>query len=153
VYYDSTHPTLGDWGVQNVNPYFNGTTTITGIVFPENTSSVLFFGIQGLGVYCYGEGTTCNDPEFPTSKGDHAYPYAYYVWAYDAHDLAAVRAGTKKPWDLKPYAVRSLDLPISPNHNGHHLGGAAYDPATGRLFISQQFADGNEPVIHVFTIK
>jgi len=75
------------------------------------------------------------------------------VWAYDAHDLAAVRAGTKNPWDVKPYAVWSLDLPTPPNHNGHHLGGATYDPATGRLFISQQFGDGDYPVIHVFKVQ
>jgi hypothetical protein len=32
------------------------------------------------------------------------------------------------------------------------LGGAAYDPRTGRIFVSQQFGDGVLPVIHVFTV-
>jgi hypothetical protein len=158
VYYDSTHPTLGDWiNTGPPNPYFNSSTTVTGIVFPEGSSSILFFGTQGLGPACYGTGGTgaeadCQDPE-GSAKGVHGYPYVYYVWAYDAHDLAAVHAGTKKPWEVKPYAVRSLDLPYAPNHNGHHLGGAAYDPMTARIFISQQFADGDLPVIHVYTIK
>ncbi len=153
VAYPSTHKTLGDWGTSGTNAYFNGTSQIKGVVFPVGTSSVLFFGRHGIGPYCYGEPTACNDPE-DNSKGDHAYPYAYYVWAYDAHDLAAVKAGTKQPWDLMPYAVWPLSLPAS--SRAHRLGGVAYDPATGRLFISQQYVDGDSgdyPVIHVFTLK
>jgi len=83
-------------------------------------------------------------------KGDHAYPYAYYVWAYDAHDLVAVKMGTKQPWDVVPYAVWTLELPYAPG-KGHHIGGVAYDPASGRIFVSQQFADGDLPIVHVFT--
>jgi hypothetical protein len=152
VYYPKDHPTLGAWGSGGTNPYFNGTTQIKGVVFPAGTSSVLFIGRQGLGAFCYGEGAACNDQE-DRSKGDHAYPYAYYVWAYDAHDLAAVRAGRKQPWDVKPYAVWSLTLPTE--SWAHELGGVAYDPATGRLFVSQLYAAGEPavyPVIHVYTI-
>ena len=50
---------------------------------------------QGTGTFCYGEGATCNDPT-DSSKGNHAYPYQYQVWAYDANDLAAVKAGSKQ---------------------------------------------------------
>jgi hypothetical protein len=151
VYYPSDHPTLGAWGAAGASQYFNGTTQIKGVVFPAGTSSVLFFGRQGLGVYCYGEAVVCGDPE-DGSKGDHAYPYVYYVWAYDAHDLAAVHAGQKQPWDVRPYAVWSLTLPTA--SWAHELGGAAYDPATGRLFISQLYGDQSVyPVIHVFTIQ
>lgn len=166
VYYPSDHKTLGDWNM--TSQYFNGTSEVTGLVFPAGTSSVLFFGKQGVGPYCYGEGTDtqslagttdpatgstyCYDPE-GSAKGDHAYPYMYYVWAYDAHDLAAAKAGTKQPWDIVPYAVWQLTLPYQPNHNGHHLGGATYDPATKRLFVSQQYANGDEPVIHIFTLR
>ena len=74
------------------------------------------------------------------------------MWAYDANDLAAAKAGQKAPWDVKPYATWPLVLPFS--EEGHAvLNGAAYDPETGRLFLSQGFGDGELPVIHVFTIQ
>ena len=76
------------------------------------------------------------------------------MWAYDAHDLAAVHAGQMNPWDVKPYAVWSLTLPAP--SSAHRLGGVAYDPATGRLFISQQFVDGDSgdyPVVHVYKVN
>src|SRR6185295_13795968 len=104
---------------------------------------------HGLGAFCYGE-DECHDPEVNT-KGDHAYPYTYYVWAYDAHDLAAVKAGQKQPWEVTPYAVWPLDLP-TPSWT-HFIGGVAYEPDTGRILIRQQFADGDLQVIHVFTIQ
>jgi hypothetical protein len=146
--YPQAHQTLWVYGTAGTNIYFNGSTQIKGVVFPAGTSSVLFFGRHGLGPYCYGDGDECNDPDV-SDKGEHAYPYAYYVWAYDAHDLAAVKAGQKQPWDVRPYAVWSLTLP-TPDTHGHHIGGVAYDPATGRIFVSQLYGDGNYPVIHVF---
>ena len=148
VYYPSVYPALAPWN--GTNPYFNGTTEVRGIVFPEGTRSVLFFGRHGLGPFCYGTGDDCNDP-VDGAKGTHGYPYAYYVWAYDAADLAAVKNGQKQPWDVKPYAVWQLNLPFAVENA--HLGGATYDPATGRIFVSQAFGDGTKPLIHVFTIQ
>ena len=123
-------------------------------------------------VPCYGEGTDdpsldrtpiepgssvvyCLDPA-SHSKGTHAYPYASYVWAYDASELALVRAGQKQPWEVQPYATWSLDLPFATE--GRSLGGAAYDPLTRRLFLSQECADPGGgyfcgPVIHVFELR
>ncbi len=163
VYYPAKHP-LAVW--DSTNPLFNGTTEIRGVVFHESTRSVLFFGRHGLGTFCYGPGTAdskltgqpadggvdrwCYDPS-SESKGTHAFPYSYYVWAYDANELAAVKAGRKDPWDLKPYATWSLKLPFS-TEGSAVLSGATYDPKTGRLFVSQGFADGELPVIHVFHI-
>jgi hypothetical protein len=151
VAYPQAHQTLWVYGTPGTNAYFNGSTQIKGVVFPTGTSSVLFIGRHGLGSYCYGDGSACNDPEV-NDKGEHAYPYAYYVWAYDAHDFAAVKAGTKQPWDIRPYATWSLTLP-TPDSRGHYIGGVAYDPATGRIFVSQQYGDGDYPVVHVFTVR
>jgi len=147
VYYTDSHP-LGPWGGDSV--VFNGSTNVDGIVFPEGTRSVLFFGRQGLGPWCYGDGPACNDPTSP-AKGGHGYPYAYYVWAYDATDLAAVKSGKRKPWDVKPYATWKLDLPFA----GFDVGikGVAYDPATGRIFVSQYRSDGDNPLIHILTVQ
>ena len=144
VGYPEAHATLAAWA--STGPLFNGTTIMRGVVLPEGTATVLFFGRHGMGTWCYGEPTTCKDPE-DSGKGTHAYPYEPHVWAYNANDLAAVRAGTKQPWDVKPYATFRL-----PGLTKAGIGGVAVDPATGRIFVSEQFGDGAKLRIHVFRI-
>ncbi len=164
VYYPDAHQTLGVWSGtwDGTTTLFNGTTDVKGAVLPQGTRSLLFFGDQGVGPFCYGAGVAtapglneCFDPT-DTSKGTHAYPYQYQVWAYDVLDLAAVKAGQRQPWDVHPYAVWSLTFPISPVGGNIHLGGAAYDPQTQRIYVSQLHADviGFDPlpVIHVFQV-
>ena len=165
VYYPQQHPTLGAWD-DSWNPrkgvLFNGATAIRGVVFPKGTRSVLFFGTQGIGRFCYGEGTDqrsldgkptpdgttwCYDPD-ASSKGTHAYPYVPEVWAYDARRLVAVREGHARPWQVKPYATWRLHLPFGSGR----IGGAAYDPAGGRIYLSQQYGNAADPVMHVFKI-
>ena len=142
---------------------FNGATTVRGVVFPRRTRSVLFFGTQGTGPFCYGEGTDqrdlagsptpdgstwCYDPD-DSSKGTHAYPYVAEVWAYDAASLLAVRKGRKRPWQVKPYRAWRLRLPFGSGQ----IGGAAYDAAAGLIYVSQQYGDGTQPLIHVFKVR
>jgi hypothetical protein len=164
VFYPIDHPTLGTWeGNGTPNPIYNMTTGIRGMAFPQGTRSVLFFGTTGLGVSCYGAGTSdlsldrkpvpgesgviyCYDPD-NGSKGCHAYPYGNYVWAYDANDLISVKNGQKNPWDVLPYATWSL------NSTGSGVNGAAYDPSTGRIYLSVGFEDGTMPLIHVFKVN
>jgi O-glycosyl hydrolase len=167
-------PLIDGWS-QN-SALFNGTSEVRGAVFPEGTHSVLMFGRQGgfgaspglpgNGAFCYGFGTNvpalvgtippgeadryCYDPE-DGSKGVHGYPYRYYVWAYNASDLAAAAAGTVDPWTVRPYAVWPLTIPI-PSTGSTHLGGAAYDPQSGRIYISQYQGDANLPVIHALKL-
>jgi len=166
LYYPQEHPTIGAWNASwkpKKGIYFGGGTSIKGMVFPRGSRTVLYFGTQGVGKFCYGEGTDnpnlagkptpdgtiwCYDPD-NSSKGTHAYPYQPEVWAYDAKDLLAVRQGRRKPWQVKPYAVWKLKLPFGSNS----IGGAAYDPSTNRIFVSQQYANGTDPVIHVFRVK
>ena len=145
VGYPEAHATLAAWA--STGPLFNGTTIMRGLVLPEGTATVLFFGRHGMGTWCYGEPTTCKDPE-DSGKGTHAYPYEPHVWAYNAADLAAVRAGTKQPWDVKPYATFRL-----PGLTKAGIGGVTVDPATGRIFVSEQFGDGAKLRIHVFGIR
>ena len=141
-----------------------------GCVFPVGSRSLLFFSVHGIGEYCYGQGTNvsslhktlvpgytdviyCYDPENVLAKGTHAYPWVYQVLAYDANDLAAVKAGTKQPSSLVPYARWELSLPTSAWKHAFQAGGVAYDPATQRIFLAQGLADGvGEPLIHVFHI-
>ena len=150
VGYPYSHP-LGDWG--STNPYFNGTTQITGIVFPSGTRSVLFFGRHGVGTFCYGTGTECNDPA-DNAKGTHAYPYKYQVWAYDANDLVAVKNGTKQQWEVRPYAMWNFNLPFEKTNDYHKLGGAAYEPSTGLIYVAQGCADTDcNPIVHAFRVN
>ena len=166
MYYPQQHPTLGPWdGTWNPRKrvLFGGATAIRGVVFPVGGRSVLFFGIQGIGRFCYGEGTAnrslafkptpdgtiyCYDPD-DSSKGTHAYPCVSEVWAYDATALASVRAGRKRPWQVRPYATWRLSLPFQ----SPRIGGAAYDAAHGLVYVSQQYADGAAPVIEVFRVR
>jgi hypothetical protein len=165
-----------DDACHNTSTLFNCSSEVRGIVFPQGTRSVLFFGRQGLGSICYGQGTSdktlhgqlvdpVNDPSVnycfdpaDHNKGFHAWPYAHYIWAYDALDFQKVRSGELKPWDLKPYKVFQLNLPLdapfgdAADAQSRRIGGAAYDPATGRIFLSQMFDDGRSPIIHVFKL-
>jgi hypothetical protein len=164
VYYPIDHSTLGAWEGNGVpNPIYNMATSVNGIVSPQGSRSVLFFGSTGMGRPCYGEGADdpaldakpvpgepgviyCYDPD-NGSKGCHAYPYAAYVWAYDANDLGAVRNGQKNPWDIRPYATWPL------NSIGSSVKGAAYDPAARLIYISVGFEDGTQPLIRVFKVN
>jgi len=128
---------------------WNLTATVTGIVFPEGSSSVLFFGAMGVGEYCYGTGAECEDPT-DSSKGTHAFPYRYQVWAYDAAELAQVAMGERSPESLRPYDHWELDLPTPAS--SYSLTGTAYDAATNRIFVAQEFAEGTNPVVHVFGV-
>ena len=71
------------------------------------------------------------------------------VWAYDAAQLRAVRRGRKRPWQVKPYATWKLRLPFGSGQ----IGGAAYDPTRRLIYVSQQYGNGSEPVIHVFKVS
>ena len=143
----------------NTTTVFNCASSIKGVVIPTIGRSALFFGRLGKGPGCYGQGTGeearqwtlvdpknspieyCYDPK-GGYEGNHAYPYVYYVWAYDLNDLAAVRAGSKMPWAIRPYATWALSSPFSvPPFVAESLSSAAYDPATQTIYLVQHDAD------------
>lgn len=168
LYYTLEHATLGPW--EGANQVYGGTTVMGGMAIPNGTRSLLYFGLNGTGTFCYGNGTNTeslagtNDPEghpycydpLNASKGQHAYPYNYEVWAYDLNDLAAVKAGAKNPWDVKPYATWTLALPNS-FVNTHGFGGVAYDPINQIIYVSQAQADtdgySSRSLIHAYKVK
>lgn len=137
-------------GPEQQSELWNLTSTVTGIVFPKGSSSVLFFGTQGVGEYCYGTGDECGDP-LNSSKGTHAYPYRYQVWAYDANELVAVANGQRTAESLRPYAHWELDVPTPAL--SFQLTGTAYDSQAQRIYVAQEFAEGTNPVIHAFAIN
>jgi len=166
LYYPSEHPKLGPW--EGSNPTYGATTLMGGMAAIAGTRSLLYIGSNGMGPHCYGNGTGdkaldhtlgadhekfCYDPS-SSSKSSHAYPYRFQIWAYNLNDLAAVRAGKKKPWDVVPYGVWPFDLPIAAKVM--LVGGVGYDAEHQRIYFAQVQADepgGFQPIIHVFEVK
>ena len=167
LYYTRDRASLGPW--EGSSDTYGATTQVAGMAFIEGTRSVLYVGRNGTGPYCYGTGTKdqslagtigsdrahrCYDPT-NASKGSHAYPYRYQVWAYDANDFAAVKAGKKKPWDVKPYATFPITLPGGTSSVA--FGGVGYDAERQLLYVSQMWAEGaasnHLPLIHVFKVN
>lgn len=132
---------------ESQNNLFNLTTRMGGVAFPTGSRSLLFFGRHGTGPYCYGTGATCGDPVDQYS-GPHAYPYVFQVWAYDALDLLAVKNGEKQSWEVQPYATWQLTEMDVPGRA--FIAAAAYDPASGRLYIAEEYEEN--PHIHVYQI-
>lgn len=134
----ANNATIVAWIAANGTNYPCGTTTLDGS----------------------GNNFCCYDPAGTSFKGVHNYPYAYYVWAYDALDLLAVKNGIKKPWEVKPYAEWNLESDLAvfaPSNGARRIFGAAYDQASQRIFISQSDGDPgtyeSRPLIQVFQVQ
>jgi hypothetical protein len=166
LYYPQEHPTLGHW--DRSDPVYGGTTQIMGVAILAGTRTALYFGRNGTGALCYGNGTGdqslagtlgpdgaiyCFDPT-STAKGQHAYPYTYQIWAYDLNELAAVKAGLKQPWDVRPYGVWPFSFPLPETHV--EIGGVGYDASRQILYVSQMYADkdgyGYRPIVHALKV-
>ena len=147
------------------NSIYNATSYVTGVLFPDNTDSVWFFGGKGLGKLGYGEGVYnrlldglkspggyyCYDP-CDNNKGYHGYPYSSQIWAYDANEFLAVKNGNKKPWEVKPYDVWTFELPIHGCKGA--IGGLAFDKLNKRVFITAlSVAQYGEALIHSFKLN
>jgi hypothetical protein len=187
LYYSARHPSLGRWNgasPNNTTVWWNmaGANGYRGAVISGGSRSILFFGAQGMGPFCYGPGTAdaskagrpatdigdaadrwCYDP-VSSAKGPHGWPYQYQIMAFDLNDLAAVAARTKNPWDVRPYAVWPLTPAngvniIGMNGKGNQTaGGAGYDPTTKRIYFSAPGSDTQAaysylPLIHVWQVQ
>lgn len=166
VYYPENNATLG--GYWTKNQVYNMSVQINGAFFAKD--SVIFVGRNGLGEPLYGSGTTDKnlhkqekdggahiwvyDPVYPTVHGPHAYPYRYWFWAYSLTDLAKVKNGTAKPWEITPYKHGAFNIPMDKGtYVTGNLGGVANTPDGTRVFIVAQKADGNKPIVHVYRLK
>jgi hypothetical protein len=169
--YDPSHPTLGQWngnGAGGATETWNNSFWFRALAFVPNTRSLLAVGRGGAGDYCYGFGTAtlalhrtptgtghiyCYDPDFVGVQGDHDYPYKLVIFAYDANDLAAVKAGTMNYWEPVPYATWAIDNSytdvVTPATAGN--GSGFFDPATNRLYYATNIGLGNY-VVHVWQI-
>jgi hypothetical protein len=153
VYYPYDHP-LGVFGEGKSSQLWSGPMTWAFGPVMEG-GSALWFGIHGTGKVCYGDvPSECNDKVF-TSKGYHAYPYRYQVWAYDTNDLIAVKQGTKTAWSIVPYSYWTMTFPFSDISNSTQvMNGVAYDSANKRIYIAVSNSWNDEGVvIYCYTIS
>lgn len=142
-------------GYPQAHPYadFNTADAYGGVAVPQGWRSALVIRRHGSqSTYCYGDGDwptgapECPDPT-DGSKGPHAFPYRHEVLAYDLNDLAAVKAGTKQPWDVIPYATWTL--PEMVNNGYARMKSAVYDIPSRRWFITA-FSGSGAPRVHVY---
>lgn len=145
LFYPLSNP-LGSY-VGPANPLQSGTTSVNGIVFVPGSRSVLFFGKTGTNYNGYGTPEKYGDLNSDGGTGEHALngEYAYQVWAYDANDFVAVKQGLKQPWEVRPYNTWNFDFPISSGFK--QIGGVAFDPSSGRIYVSTMRLDHGAPYI------
>jgi hypothetical protein len=135
-----------------INPLQSGNSSINGVIFVPGTSTILYFGKTGTNYNGYGNASDYNDSVETTNPSPHSLngQYALQIWAYNANDLVAVKQGLLQPWEVQPYDVWNMP--------GHDIGGAAYDPQTGRLYVSITNVDQEAhlsalPLIDVFQVN
>jgi hypothetical protein len=143
---DDNSPNLGHPGVAKITAVHNA-----GAASASVTVNAAFPGSLTSQSYNISTDLNCYDTS-AGGKGQHAFPYVGpFVWAYDINDLAAVRAGTKQPWEVQPYG--HWLLPVYGGNDGHQkVAGVAWDSGTRRLYVVVPNADGPNPLVQVFTI-
>jgi hypothetical protein len=134
---------FGNYRVPSQTGY-TGAEEFAGGFIPSSTSSLLFAWRHGNAkTECYGNGSsnpadhnklvggewTCYDPT-NTYKGPHGYPYEWQWLSASLADLAAVKAGAKKPWEIRP-----VTIPFADGNHDRHMGGMVGDPATNRVYV------------------
>jgi hypothetical protein len=125
-------------------------------------SAVIFVGTKGTGDCWYGcsDGTVWEEP-YPDDCPDHdrgwwSTGFEGQIIFYDPAQLAAVAQGTWETWQPQPYAVMSVDdvlYHIESDRQWTHVGAADFDRERGLLYIFEPFADGDQPVVHVWQLQ
>ncbi|WP_339899591.1 hypothetical protein [Paraglaciecola polaris] len=78
-----------------------------------------------------------------------------YYWLWDVKELLKVKLGLLKSYDVRPYDYGEFTSPLANGKFG--VGGAAFDPNTGLLYLSSPQADqlkkySRPPLILVYEI-
>jgi hypothetical protein len=118
------------------------------------------------------DGTPCPEADLHECEGHNDYRgwwsgrFGARLLLYDPADLARVAAGAAAPWEPQPYAHLDVDEHLFLNPTGtdrdmlgsgvqrrYRLSAAAYDPASGLLYVLEPFADGARPVVHCWRVR
>ncbi len=126
-------------------------------------AAVIFVGTKGIGNAWYGfaDGTVWpQQAPFPSpgpgERGWWAERFVGQILFYDPADLAAVARGDRQSYEPQPYATLNLDAQlyhITSTRQWHHLGDASFDRARGLLYILEPLADGDKPLVHVWSVR
>ncbi|NQV06269.1 hypothetical protein HQ535_06940 [bacterium] len=130
-----------------------------------DTSAVVFAGTKGRGDCWYGfengvvwpEGGPYPDvPPAPfDARGWWSSEFEAVILFYDPSDLAAVETGLLESSEPQPYAILSIEDTLLADRRvttPGRIGGIAYDPGSGFLYVMELHADGAHPVVHVWAI-
>jgi hypothetical protein len=131
-------------------------------------SAVLFAGTKGRGNAWYGfangvvwpmEGSGPY-PEIPPPPNDErgwwADSFEGVLLFFDPQDLAQVAQGTMAPYEPQPYAELNVDpylYHIQGSLRWDHVAAMSYDRTRGILYLMEPFADGDQPLVHVFQVR
>lgn len=159
--YPEGHATLGAY--ESAGEFYGMAMTMGGLAWPRGSRSVLAI-VNRPTTYCYGQGTAdpaldgtpvpdtqgavhyCYNTLGNTDKASHSRDYELSLVVFDANDLAAVKAGRRRPWEVRPTA--RLRLPKAPTTTV--LQSATFDPESGRLYVAPAFK--GEGTIYVWRI-
>jgi hypothetical protein len=93
----------------------------------------------------------CNE-----SRGYHCGPFRRQILLYDTQTLGQAAMGVIDPWSILPYAEWEPEELFLSSPCCYNMGGMAYDPAGGRLFITERgLGEGemNAAVVHVWNVN
>jgi hypothetical protein len=145
-------------GYTNADEWTGGAWVTSG-----NRSAVIFAGTKGRGKFWYGfsNGVVWPDnppyPEYPPAphndRGWWAESFDGAIIFFSPDDLAKVAGGAMAPYAPQPYAELKVDsylYHVNSPLQKMHVGAVAFDRDRGILYLSEPFADGDQPIIHVF---
>ncbi len=132
--------------------------------------AIIFVGTHGYGETWYG---FSNGVVYPVSGDEDEkipevpdYPHDERGWwnddfraciaFYDVEEALNVIEGRSEPYEMQPYSFLDLSdyMLVERDETAmHYLGGSAYDIQNNRLYILELFADGDKPLVHVFTFR
>ncbi len=148
-------------GYTNADEWSGGAWLTSG-----NSAAVIFAGTRGQGKFWYGFSNGVVWPDYPpypdyppaphNDRGWWAESFEGVLYFYSPDDLAQVAAGTMAPHEPQPYAELDLEpylWHITEPWQKMHVGAVAFDRTRGILYIAEPFADGDQPIIHVFSVK
>ena len=118
------------------------------------------------------DGSACPQQDFTECSGHSDYRGWWTTrWDtqflfYDPADLARVARGEMASWEPQPYAIVDIDERLFFNPSGveqemlgtgdqrrYRIGDVAFDRAHGLLYVLELFADGAQPVVHVWRLR
>jgi hypothetical protein len=117
-------------------------------------AAVIFAGTKGTGECWYGnQNGPCLDCE---DRGWWSTGFKGQIIFYKPADLAEVAAGNMAPYEPQPYAALDIDeylYNVKSTQQKEHVNAICFDRARGLLYIFENLADGDKPLVHVWKIE